>query len=1403
MTLLKKMMPVLLAFLLLAHLAAVPVFAASVVRIELQSSHYGLAVGETYSTIVTAVYSDSSRQDITALAQFSSSDSAVASVDDAGTVTALAEGKAIIHASYEGYQAAASVLTVEITGEEEQRVLFQDFEEENTAQWRLLPQGTGKSALASSGEQVRSGARALKLTYNFSQTGTSELAGLIAANWNRGIKLPGQPDSIGVWVYGDNSGYLLELDLMDAQGEVFQYGKESMVIDWSGWRYVRFSLSSPAGKYGGNGIADQPLHFFQLFITKTASMADKQGAIYVDDLELIYEDPYADVKSIKLNNVRYALAAGESFNTVVSGTRADGSVSDLTPYAEYYSSNPAVATVDTAGRVMAQSPGEAVIQSRFRQFQASAAVQVVAVTGEPNQKIVFQSFESRDEASKWMLLPQGAGKSALSVSEEQAHSGAKALKLDYHFRENVQEMTGFLASNWQTGLRLPGTPDKVGIWVYGDRSGYSLELNLMDSGKEVFAYGRNVVKVDWEGWKYIQFAISRPSTSYGGDGNRQTDLPMYFFQVLITKKNSVERQGSLYFDDIQLVYHATGNEDDIVGGIGDGGDYSPPPEPQLTDVPLPAPAMDAAQPSQWNNANGLTGLVSRHSHEIGDNISGMALTKSNNFFYNTPEVKSPEWGSYWLIDGDTAGHMNTVFSSRLHSTADAQEWAQVEMDAVRVIDKVVLKARAGGIAFPLDFAIQVSRDGASWTTVVSRSDYGPVESDEPQVFEFPETEARYVRVTATRLKSENGAYYFQLKELEVYKGDSINYALAQNGGTASAANSLGGDYFDYDEFYGSMFEAGVKWLLLADGTFYNQYKSGALQALPQSLLDNLQHVADNGVQIIFRFQQAPSVAALQEDEAFHIRQYAEFCGWVANQLKGKVDVWAIGNEQNFGARKSYGVEEFPAVYARMVKAAAQEIKAVDPLTPIEIETALFDFGWTEEIMEEGLDEIVDIMGVHVYKERPKAVVTPEAVGTFIHNGERRSPSDQPYSNYAAEVEAYKQLLAGYNPDIQVWITETSINTGEGAYNVTWLSQAKFLSRLYIYHYMLGLGPTNWWSLDPVKTGESEWGLTDFAGVRKPAWYALRNVSALFDSSLRPVDLADALEHSGSIPEWTDGAFENADRQLLYVPYWSAVPMSDENTGMLTDIRLERDNVVEIEAVDMLTGTVQAVEFTKEAGAVLMKDMIVRDYPIVLVIKTGSGEAPQAGEAPGVPVLSDDNGYDYGIRDGHYRIAMNMWWGSNADTYKLYENGVLVNTQALEARSPGAQSAVTLIKGKPNGTYRYYAELSNSSGTTRSGEWIVEVIQAEPGKPVLSHNNWGQEGSFQVRADMWWGVNGSIYRLYENGELVDTRQLAVATPLVQTVITELENKAPGRYIYVCELENEAGVARSESLAVEVR
>jgi hypothetical protein len=93
-------------------------------------------------------------------------------------------------------------------------------------------------------------------------------------------------------------------------------------------------------------------------------------------------------------------------------------------------------------------------------------------------------------------------------------------------------------------------------------------------------------------------------------------------------------------------------------------------------------------------------------------------------------------------------------------------------------------------------------------------------------------------------------------------------------------------------------------------------------------------------------------------------------------------------------------------------------------------------------------------------------------------------------------------------------------------------------------------------------------------------------------------------------------------------------------------------------------------------------------------------------APGKAVLAADN-WD---GDGKFTVSMNLWWGTNATEYRLYENGVLIDSKSLTAATPNAQNASTVISGRHVGVYEYRCELVNAAGATSSDKLTVKVTK---------------------------------------------------------------------------------------------
>ncbi|WP_327043228.1 rhamnogalacturonan lyase family protein [Microbacterium sp. Root166] len=257
-----------------------------------------------------------------------------------------------------------------------------------------------------------------------------------------------------------------------------------------------------------------------------------------------------------------------------------------------------------------------------------------------------------------------------------------------------------------------------------------------------------------------------------------------------------------------------------------------------------------------------------------------------------------------------------------------------------------------------------------------------------------------------------------------------------------------------------------------------------------------------------------------------------------------------------------------------------------------------------------------------------------------------------------------------------------------------------------------------------------------------------------------------------------------------------VSAADPESGIRTlDIAFDGEPVAPGEAID-LDGLAGPHTFTVRA---VNHDGLVTAVEVPLLVFEDEG----ATKAPARGVLSANSGWADGLHDGTFTISMNLWHGVNGSVFRLYENGELISTTLLEPSSPDAQMSTVDIAGKENGTYVYTGELVNAAGTTATTSTTVRVKDAAPAQPVVSHDNGDKDGNYVVTANLWWGTNGTTYRLYENGVLIDEQSLVAASPNAQKTATAIAGRAPGTYSYVAEFSNAAGATSSKAVKVTVR
>ncbi|GAA4730941.1 hypothetical protein GCM10023216_23540 [Isoptericola chiayiensis] len=196
------------------------------------------------------------------------------------------------------------------------------------------------------------------------------------------------------------------------------------------------------------------------------------------------------------------------------------------------------------------------------------------------------------------------------------------------------------------------------------------------------------------------------------------------------------------------------------------------------------------------------------------------------------------------------------------------------------------------------------------------------------------------------------------------------------------------------------------------------------------------------------------------------------------------------------------------------------------------------------------------------------------------------------------------------------------------------------------------------------------------------------------------------------------------------------------------------------------------------------------------------DGPAPTEAPARGAISDDNAHD-GIRGGSYTVSVDLWWGQNATSVRLLEDGEVVATRNLVDASPAAQHVEFDLAGRTDGTYTYTCELVNAAGTTACHEHRVRVTGAAPAAPRLSHDNHDRDGDYTVSADLWWGTNATSWTLFEDDVEVAAGELTAATPSAQHVEVPIEGREPGRYTYRIVFANDLGTTSSKDLTVRVK
>ncbi|MFI7060099.1 phosphodiester glycosidase family protein [Kribbella sp. NPDC050124] len=147
-------------------------------------------------------------------------------------------------------------------------------EVDDLSRWAANAVPAGAATASRSAAEGHDGGQAIALDYSLTGTTATRAAYLSVTPQ---LQLPGQPQKLGAWVYGDGKGAWLRANAYTAAGGSPQTLNIAAAVNWVGWKYVEADIPP--------GLA-MPLRFWRIYVVETVPTRQYSGRIIVDDLTL-------------------------------------------------------------------------------------------------------------------------------------------------------------------------------------------------------------------------------------------------------------------------------------------------------------------------------------------------------------------------------------------------------------------------------------------------------------------------------------------------------------------------------------------------------------------------------------------------------------------------------------------------------------------------------------------------------------------------------------------------------------------------------------------------------------------------------------------------------------------------------------------------------------------------------------------------------------------------------------------------------------------------------------------------------------------------------------------------------------------------------------------------------------
>lgn len=657
------------------------------------------------------------------------------------------------------------------------------------------------------------------------------------------------------------------------------------------------------------------------------------------------------------------------------------------------------------------------------------------------------------------------------------------------------------------------------------------------------------------------------------------------------------------------------------------------------------PELNDEHIMQMGNKNPIKKIKLKKSGEIKSNYIGACTNR----IPRVPEDCSPIVSVHNLIDGD----VSTCWSSRSHSrTDDLPIWLRIDIAKETKIDKIIIKkrpitfcrtdykgsyipskgAQEIGRAMVKNVTIKTSCDAYEWKTHFD----GEVDRDnlEEFVFDINGASAKQILIVGKDMDAcENWIYSFSVACIEVIDMQGRNIALHSKGAAISTNSTR--DFGD-DERGVSMYN----WLLQADLGFkwarmgyhddpinwhWVEREKGVLKMDPLTE-DAIDMLVENGVNIVYclnfgnrlyegyKERRFPQLREWYYETPYPptsetaLKAWDEYVKFSVNYFKDRVAYFEIWNEWNGSGYwgDTPNVEQY-------ISLAKRTIKLIREISP-DIKIMMGSFA---QFIHDQTPETADWNMEMFFKALKELASEVDAIG--YHPFYQPDLCSERYLNYTENVYRFKKYCEDWGFKKNVYMaSEFAVGAmypttlpdtpgcwfgNHGRINYSEIEKAKVLTQLNVKHSALGIQSilcalsNNDYPLDLslLRMGYDSHPVQ----ARHPgmAYYVARNTCTIMDG-YEPAKF----NFNCSVTERVE-AYSMEKDGAKGVVLWTTHEVCDDCEGIVMDVTVDLAGKA-VRAYNMINGEVVELNAEYESGKTIIRNVIVRDVPVLIEIDAG-------------------------------------------------------------------------------------------------------------------------------------------------------------------------------------------------------